>query len=763
MDSIEDLDVFLKNIDDISNLVKELNSSDVKVQQKALQKADSKIAALNGPCRTKINKTTINTKPASNGAPNEQAGSAENFMRFMEKDAEDRRKRRLAQEKKATVFKDEGNRAYGQGDYETAVKYYSSGLGELRDMQQLYTNRAQAYIKLGRCEDAISDCEWALKCNDKCIKAYVHMGKAYLGLKQYSASRMCFEKMAELDPQMEKMAKEYLCKIELEEKREHEEFNARQDFDKGVQKAKLIPQLLDKLSEPGQMLLYYCGILEILCQVVTDCSGQTLFRLHDGFGIIDGNDTTRSCLLQEANDSCSQDLCALVLNIWTTTCRENEENQKTLLSFPVSKESLVPLVSSQNDTVQKECLELLTLYSLTSHGRCLLVDNLDVCRLMRSLMECISAPRQQRENRALLILQKLAEDKNFIKRDMKGQLGLLNTAGNKWTCRPLPRGDQFLPAFSSELYGTKVSGVKIEHFVSRDNNGDGYVGLFRRMLRTTTTDSVAEPFAGIMSNISKDKRHVVPPLLSVFGSLIADDVIRRDLARHGGTWKALLIATKQCIACSDADILFPLLGLLINLSTLTSPVIQEYAITLCDCCLQLLKEDDVGVVTRAMGVLSAVLSQSSEAVNHVVQRDAVKTVQRLLKRADLASAKYAVKILTSCTAASQFAREELVKSDKKLSVLQRWIGSSRDEVVSGNAALCLAHCLELKGVASDLLGTDIVMLLLRHAAGDAKKTAVQQNSAIALGKLCQSEPRHVSRLRELHGFEILHSCMKLIK
>lgn len=62
-------------------------------------------------------------------------------------------------------------------------------------------------------------------------------------------------------------------------------------------------------------------------------------------------------------------------------------------------------------------------------------------------------------------------------------------------------------------------------------------------------------------------------------------------------------------------------------------------------------------------------------------------------------------------------------------------------MVSGNAALCLAHCLELKGIASNLLGTDIVLELLRHAAGDAKRTAVQQNAAVALGKLCQSEPR----------------------
>lgn len=77
----------------------------------------------------------------------------------------------------------------------------------------------------------------------------------------------------------------------------------------------------------------------------------------------------------------------------------------------------------------------------------------------------------------------------------------------------------------------------------------------------------------------------------------------------------------------------------------------------------------------------------------------------------------------------------------ELHILRHLLGSSCDEMVSGNAALCLAHCLELEGTGSNLLGTDIVLLLLRHAAGDAKMTAVQQNAAIALGKLCRSEPR----------------------
>lgn len=44
------------------------------------------------------------------------------------------------------ALKDKGNEAYAQEDYETAVKYYSDGLAEIRDMQPLYTNRAQVNI-----------------------------------------------------------------------------------------------------------------------------------------------------------------------------------------------------------------------------------------------------------------------------------------------------------------------------------------------------------------------------------------------------------------------------------------------------------------------------------------------------------------------------------------------------------------------------------------------------------------------------------------
>lgn len=76
---------------------------------------------------------------------------------------------------------------------------------------------------------------------------------------------------------------------------------------------------------------------------------------------------------------------------------------------------------------------------------------------------------------------------------------------------------------------------------------------------------------------------------------------------------------------------------------------------------------------------------------------------------------------------------------------------SEDEILVGNAALCLGNCMEVPRMASSLLSTDIVPVLLKLAGSDARQTAVQLNAGIALGKLCTAEPRY-SRTRGASSF-----------
>lgn len=76
-------------------------------------------------------------------------------------------------------------------------------------------------------------------------------------------------------------------------------------------------------------------------------------------------------------------------------------------------------------------------------------------------------------------------------------------------------------------------------------------------------------------------------------------------------------------------------------------------------------------------------------------------------------------------------------------VLTKLLGME-DEVLAGNAALCLGNCMEVPQAAASLLKTDIVQVLLKLAGGDAQKTAVQLNAGIALSKLCMAEPRYTA-------------------
>ncbi|KAM9801132.1 tetratricopeptide repeat protein 12 [Neosynchiropus ocellatus] len=697
MDQLEDFESFLQNVDKINDLVKDLNSAHADVRQKAMQQADQHLADLEGPCRTKLNRTAINTNPPLRNPTSKFEENTDNFMKIMEKDIEDRKKLRKAKEEKATALKDKGNEAFAQEDYETAVKYYTEGLAHVRDMQQLYTNRAQAYIKLKKYKEGISDCEWAIKCNERCAKAYLHMGKAHLALKSYNEARNCFEKIVKIEPKWETKMKELLTKVDLEEKREIQERKANRAFKKGGTKAASVPQLLEKLSTVGQMPLYYCGGMQVLSQALNHCTAQTLFRLNNGFSIISSNDTVRSCLRGNIYDHYTQDLCLTVLKLWRIVSHGNEENQKMLATCPISSQAIVHLLSSELFAVQEECLALMFSYSGTPHGRLLAIQHLDLNKLVSNIMGCITTPQRQRENTAVKILQNFVSEKRFCSK-----------------------------------------------------------------LRDVFKDSITAPFSFMLININATNQHILPPLLDAVGTLALDDVIRWALAHDPDCWDAFLVAVKQCTANSYKDILYPLLGLMINISTIHSSVIKEHATSLSESCFNLLKDSDGGIVTRAAGVLSSALRQSSEAVQYVTQKDVVPTMCRLLKGNGQTATQYSIRTLAICTASSHAAREELLKSDKKLSVLRGLLHSSSDDSVLGNAALCLVHCLQMEGVASKLLGTNVVPLLLRHAAADARKSDVQLNAAIALSKLCQLEPRHKNILRELHGFEILHSCTKFM-
>ncbi|KAJ8368253.1 hypothetical protein SKAU_G00082810 [Synaphobranchus kaupii] len=596
-------------------------------------------------------------------------------------------------------LKAKGNGAYGCGDYETAVLHYTEGLQKARDMQTLYTNRAQvAYIKLQKYKEAITDCDWALRCDEKCIKALIHMGRANQALKNYGEARGCYRRILDIEPDRTSLVKQYLTQVDLEEKKEVEEKGAWDAFAKGKEKAVTVHLLLEKLNKPEQMIMYYCGGLELLSQAITDCTGQTLFRLNNGFSVIGGNDTVKRYLCQSSAAGFSEELCVSVLKLWSAVCRGNEENQRLLLQNSLEKERLVQLLAWESAEVRAQCLALLCLFTRDEHGRRLLIGLPDLHMLVKTLMERLCDEVSSAE-RVLSVLGPLAAEEQF-----------------------------------------------------------------RILLREDFATLFVPPFVRYLRDITSTNRSLLSALISTLFSMTADNFIRGEIAQSKECWEAFLIAMERCSHCDYGDVLGALLGLLIKLSARASPAAQDYAVPVSCRCLASLGHPDGHVITRSAGVLSMVLPQSQDATQDAVNGGIVKKLLKLLKGSGQTTTRYCIKTLAVCTTSSQQAREDLVKLDKRLQTLRRLVGGA-GEMEAGNAALCLGHCLDIPGVAAALLGTDVVLLLLRHAArssGKGRKTgSAQENAAITLGKLCKAEPRHMVKLRELRGLEILHSCLTL--
>ncbi|XP_069750940.1 tetratricopeptide repeat protein 12 isoform X2 [Narcine bancroftii] len=702
----------------IADLVEGIKSDDPAIRDQAFLKADEKLMKCSEEsemvegCRVKINRTVINKNPSSTAPPPqcpnlpgkyEMQGnremSQENFLRILERDAEERVKRRKENLKFASALKEKGNAAFEKEDYATAVQYYTEGLEKLRDFQTLYTNRAQAYNKLGKYEEAITDCEWALKCNDNCVKAYVHMGKANLALKKYEEARRCYQKIITIDPNRAALAKEYIQLLELAQKKEQEEKNAMQEFEQGNVNTTTACEVIKKLSTPNKIPFFYLGGVRYLIELMKECTEQTLFRTKDGFSIINDNEIIRRSMVSSRKEPFEMELCVSVLALWKAVCHGNEENQQLLITSSDTSELLLNLLSCKEFEIYKECLDLLSIFLLTEHGRGLLLSNLNLIRLMKTL------------------------------------IGFVNYSGE-----------------------TSGSAMKILTDLITEEK-------FRKHCPNDFAIHVMPSFEVLLENVIMVNKQVLPQCISVIGNLASDKRISGQIAGREEFWKSCLICIDVTMSVSMAEnreVLYTLLGLMINLSIEKSTARQVKSPAIAERCISLLASMDGGILTRATGLLSCVLPQSDEAVEKAVKAGMVKKMLRFLKTGGKMTTRYAAKILAVCSGRSEDAREEIVRGDKKFSVLRKLL-SLDDEQVVGNSALCLSHCFEIPGAAASLLKTDIIKMLLKHAGGDAKDNSLQQNAAIALGKLCLTEPRHKAELRELHGLEILTSCMKYIK
>ncbi|TKS92218.1 DnaJ -like protein subfamily C member 7 [Collichthys lucidus] len=115
--------------------------------------------------------------------------------------APDHDKARLAcrNAKALKAKKEEGNKAFKEGNFEAAYELYSEALtidpNNIKTNAKLYCNRATVGSKLKKLEQAIEDCSKAIKLDETYIKAYLRRAQCYMDTEQYEEAVRDYEKV----------------------------------------------------------------------------------------------------------------------------------------------------------------------------------------------------------------------------------------------------------------------------------------------------------------------------------------------------------------------------------------------------------------------------------------------------------------------------------------------------------------------------------------------------------------------------------------
>ncbi|KAI3621322.1 rna polymerase ii-associated protein 3 [Moniliophthora roreri] len=106
----------------------------------------------------------------------------------------------MAPSEKAQTAKEKGNAAFKSGDYPIAIGHYSAAIIEDRNDPTFPLNRAAAYLKLGKNEDAERDCTTVLTLSPSNVKAIFRRGQARLGMGKLDEAKADFEAAAKIEP-----------------------------------------------------------------------------------------------------------------------------------------------------------------------------------------------------------------------------------------------------------------------------------------------------------------------------------------------------------------------------------------------------------------------------------------------------------------------------------------------------------------------------------------------------------------------------------
>ena len=700
----------------------------------------------------------------------EQAG----FMQGLAKDAEDRHQRRLVKCAEAQVLKGEGNAAFKAQDFTEAIRLYTAAIRLDPGNALLYTNAAQAHLKMGDYEAALERCDVAIRADERCVKAHLRRGIALRSMGDYGDAIKAFkqakklapkdqkktmdrhidetevaqqigESEAEVDRALEAEAEaEAAAEAKIVELPDDDDAAAAADgnagdgaADPGARTAtqtaaaaaalkaakgsafKIIERGASKLALPALQPAEYATTAGQLIHTITNAMHQDLFRLRKG---------TRLLTVSPACKNYLQDLQLVRSAKTPKKAQKAQLSQAAVLNAACTVATLKLLgvavrrnEASCRDLFKAGAADVELFHTLIGHGTA--VQGAAVATLNAAAGSPFVRRLFAQEASAPLVAAILA-----IAANAKAAVQVRLQAILAYSL--LPAEETFRKRYRAD-FGTKILPTLLAMLSQNPQLADGAL--------LALTNFCAE---------------------DVFRKKMAASDSIDELFAYAKRWATDVRTSADSMAVKlTADALYTLLGLVNNLGLDAAGCAYIQQQPIIDAVIGLLEVATGDVYARAALIVARATSTKSVA-ERVVALDAIPTMVGLIE-AQLgkdgkenveflnAAARTAVKLVQlDATARKVVANARCVAAWLKLL-------ANKDERVSGNAALCISECCKDAQVCAELASTTVVADLLNIARKD--KSKLTENCAIALARLASGHPDHKARLRQLGGFEVLHS------
>eukprot|EP00898_Chlorokybus_atmophyticus_P005909 jgi/Chlat1/6319/Chrsp44S00454 len=104
------------------------------------------------------------------------------------------------EEREADAYKEQGNVAFANKQYEVACKHFTKAITIMPSNHILYSNRSAAYVSLRQYDDALKDARKAVELKPDWAKGYSRCAAAYFGLGEYAEATTTYERALRLEP-----------------------------------------------------------------------------------------------------------------------------------------------------------------------------------------------------------------------------------------------------------------------------------------------------------------------------------------------------------------------------------------------------------------------------------------------------------------------------------------------------------------------------------------------------------------------------------